>query len=147
MSMKIRHFRKTNKLLMQMAFPQGISKLAKIAKITVNGLLCTVLCIPCKAQRTDNCLVLSSIFCVLLCFSSLCCPGHPCHGNLSQGEIIPSQVVELPSNNNFQFIPRFLHYLSERLICQTAAQVLCSPQVQETIAIAGLSDSSELLLH
>ena len=146
MSMKIRHFRKTNKLLMQMAFPQGISKLAKIAKITVNGLLCTVLCIPCKAQRTDNCLVLSSIFCVLLCFSPLCFSGHPCDGNLSQGEIIPSQVVELPSNNNFQFIPRFLHYLSERLICQTAAQVLCSVPVQETIAI-GLSDSSELLLH
>ena len=92
--------------------------------------------------------MLSSIFCVLLCFSSLCFPGHPCYRNLSMGKIIPPQVVELPSNNNFQFIPRFLHYLSERLICQTAAQVLCSlqVQVQETIAI-GLSDFSQLLLN
>ena len=34
------------------------------------------MCIPCKVQRTDNCLVLSSIFCVLLCFSTLCSPGQ-----------------------------------------------------------------------
>ena len=133
---------------MQMAFPQGISKLAKIAKIKVNGLLCTVLCIPCKAQRTVLPCALFYLLCFVMFLSSvLSWPiGHPCHGNLSQGETIPSQVVELPSNNNFQFIPTFLHYLSERLICQTAAQVLCSLQVQETIAI-GLSDPLELLLH
>ena len=49
---------------MQMAFLQGISKLAKIVlmkgmeegKLKVNGLLCTVLCILCKVRRTDSAL-------------------------------------------------------------------------------------------
>ena len=63
-----------------MAFLQGIYKLAKIilmkgmeeGKLKVNSLLCTVLCIPCKVQRTELPCALFYLLCfVMLLFSVL----------------------------------------------------------------------------
>ena len=63
-----------------MAFLQGISKLAKIVlmkgmeegKLKVNGLLCTVLCILCKVQRTELPCALFYLLCfVMLLYSVL----------------------------------------------------------------------------